>query len=66
MTFRSIIEDGAGNVVGCTTEAADVWLEENEIVHRSQLRNVALTLANKYGIIMPELVAGLVTPPRKN
>lgn len=66
MTFRSIIEDGAGNVVGCTTEAADVLLEENEIVHRSQLRNVALTLANKYGITIPDLLAGLVTPPSTN
>ena len=65
MTFRSIIEDGAGNVVGCTTEAADVLLAENEIVPRSELRTVAKTLATKYGISIPEMLAGLVSPPEK-
>lgn len=66
MTFRSIIEDVNGNVVGCTTDGSDVLLEEHEIVPRSELRSVALTLATKYGIPIPDVLAGLVTPPSTN
>ena len=62
-TLTSIIEDAAGNVIGASTNAGDVFLEQTEIVPRAQLRQVAVTLATKYQVQIPAELLPLVTPP---
>jgi hypothetical protein len=62
-TLVSIIEDNAGNVIGASTNAGDVFLEKTEIVPRAQLKQVAVTLATKYGVTIPTELLPLVTTP---
>ena len=62
-TLNSIIEDRAGNVIGASTNQGDVFLQPEEIVPRAQLKQVAVTLAIKYGVTIPTELLPLVTPP---
>ena len=60
--LQSIIEDPAGNVIGASTNAGDVFLEKTEIVPRAQLKSVAVTLATKYQVEIPAELLPLVSP----
>lgn len=61
-TLNSIIEDRSGNVIGASTNEGDVFLPPEEIVPRSQLKAVAVTLATKYQVEIPAELLPLVTP----
>lgn len=63
-TLQSIIEDPAGNVIGASTNAGDVFLEKTEIVPRAQLKEVAVTLATKYQVEIPAELLPMVTPSK--
>lgn len=61
--FSSIIEDPHGNVIGASTNQGDVFLEKAEVVPRAEFKQVAVTLATKYGVQIPASLLPLVTPP---
>lgn len=63
-TLVSIIEDNAGNVIGASTNAGDMFLEKTEIVPRAQLKQVAVTLSTKYQVEIPTELLPLVTPAK--
>ena len=53
-TLQSIIEDSEGNVIGCSTDSGDVMLDQSDVVPRAGLASVAVTLAVKYGVRIPD------------
>jgi hypothetical protein len=53
-TLQSIIEDSNGNVIGCSTDSGDVMLDKLDVVPRAGLASVAVTLAAKYGVTIPD------------
>jgi hypothetical protein len=53
-TIESIIEDSEGNVIGCSTDSGDVMLDQSDVVPRAGLASVAVTLAAKYGVTIPD------------
>lgn len=53
-TLQSIIEDSEGNVIGCSTDSGDVMLDQSDVVPRAGLASVAVTLAPKYGVTIPD------------
>lgn len=53
-TLQSIIEDSEGNVTGCSTDSGDVMLDQSDVVPRAGLASVAVTLAAKYGVTIPD------------
>lgn len=61
-TLQSIIEDDKGNVIGASTDAGDIMLAASEVVPRSQLRTVAVTLATRYDVEIPSELRPIVQP----
>lgn len=59
-TLQSIIEDSEGNVIGCSTDSGDVMLDQLDVVPRAGLASVAVTLAAKYGVTIPDSLKPLV------
>lgn len=53
-TLQSIIEDSEGNVIGCSTDSGDVMLDPSDVVPRAGLASVAVTLALKHGVTIPD------------
>jgi hypothetical protein len=52
--LTAIIEAPDGNVIGCSTDSGDVMLDQSELVPRAGLASVAVTLASKYGVTIPD------------
>jgi hypothetical protein len=53
-TLEGIIEDDRGNVIGASTDSGDVMLDPSDVVPRAGLASVAVTLAVKYGVSIPD------------
>jgi hypothetical protein len=58
--LETIIEDSEGNVIGCSTDSGDVMLDQLDVVPRAGLASVAVTLALKYGVTIPDSLKPLL------
>ena len=59
MTFHSIQEDSAGNVVGLCGPDGQIELDPADVCPRAELRTRALALMAKYGLGLSDLSDGL-------
>ena len=55
-----IIEDDRGNVIGCSTDFGEIMLDQSDVVPRAGLASVAVTLALKHGVTIPDSLKPLL------